>query len=383
MKLIVKTLHGAEQLLSNELKALGASDVVIARRSVNCNADKRLLYKVNLWSRLATRVLMPVCEFQASNDKQIYDHIYQYPWEHIIAPERTFLIDHISFSRSFPNSQWIAYKAKDAIVDRIRDKKGSRPSVSQDNPDVMLNIHAQDREDQQTAFALSLDATGYPPLNARGYRLQDWPSFTNPVLAQALLQLSGWTPEQPLIDPLCGAGTILIEAAMKALNIPPAIQRTNPFSIGCGFAFQDWLDFDPVMWQEILDEAKQARKNVRLSITGSDIDTAALDVARLSTLDLRINTDVFIMRKALREVERTADSGTIITCPPTNQDSFRRNLDDFYKEMAYYFSRNFPDHDAWIYSTSMKALRAIPFRAERKFQLYSGSTEGNFNLYPF
>ncbi len=357
-------------MLRRELEGLGATNVDMQRRAVTCEADKETLYRINLWSRLALRVLIPVVEFQAQNDKEIYDNVYAYNWHEVLSPEKTMMIDHVSFSSIFNNSQFLAYKAKDAIVDKIRDNVGTRPSINTESPDVMLNIHATDDK-----ISLSLDATGQA-LNKRGYRSAVLPTATNEVLAAALIELAKWSPDDALIDPMCGCGTICIEAAMKARNIAASLYRKEPFG------FQNWLDYEPEMWNKLVDEAKQAVNNRRLTIVGSDIDSDALDIAKLSTLELGLNPDVRIMRKSLREQERTTESGTIITCPPVDGD-YKRGIEEFYKEITFYMSRKFPDHDAWIFSTNLKALRCIEYRSEKKYQIYSGSTEGNFNLYPF
>lgn len=371
MKLIVKTLYGAEELLKKELETLGATQITTQRRAVTCQADKQTLYKINLWSRFALRVLMPVCEFQAKNDKELYDNIYAYEWQEMIEPNQSFMIDHISFSSIFSNSQFLAQKTKDAIVDKIREKRGSRPSVNFDNPDILLNVHATDE-----LISVSLDASGMS-LNRRGYRNVQLPSATNEVLAAALVELSGWTANDTLIDPMCGSGTICVEAAMKARNIAPNLYRKE------GFGFQNWKDYDESLWKNIFDQAQQARNNIRLNIVGSDIDGDALDIAKLSTLELGLTPDVRTLRKSLKEQERITESGIVITCPPTNSEESRRGLEDLYKEITYYISHNFPDHDAWIFSTDLKALRAIEYKAEKKYQIYNGSSEGNFNLYPF
>ena len=371
MKIIIKTLHGAEKLLSKELETLGATDISAQRRAVTCEADKETMYKINLWSRFALRVLVPVVEFQAKDDKELYSHVHKFSWHHVISPDKSIMIDHISFSSLFPNSQFLAQKAKDAIVDKIRDKKGSRPYVDFDNPDILLNIHATDE-----SITVSLDASGMS-LNRRCYRNIQMPNATNEVLAAALVELSGWTPSEALIDPMCGSGTILIEAAMKARNIAPNLSRNVPFG------FQNWLDYEPAIWERLVAEAKAAIKPVRLNLIGSDINSEALDIAKTSTLDLGLNSDIRIMRKSLREQERITQSGVVITCPPYNATETKRDLGDLYQEVAYYLSKQFPDHDAWIYSTNLQALKAIQFKAEKKFELYNGSSEGNFNMYPF
>lgn len=372
MKLIVKTLCGAEELLSKELEQLGATNITSQRRAVYCEVeDHKTLYKINLWSRFALRVLVPVVEFTAQNDKEIYDAVYAYDWHKVITPEKSIMIDHITFSSAFPDSQFLAYKAKDAIVDKIREKLGARPYVDTENPDIMLNIHATDE-----GMTVSLDASGYS-LNKRGYRSANYPNATNEVLAAALVELSGWDPEMALIDPMCGTGTICLEAAMKARNIAANLYRKEVFG------FMNWLTFDEQAWKELKQEAKDVQNKQRLTIIGSDIDPDAVDIAKLSTLELGFNPDVRIQRKGFREQERQTEEGVIITVPPYIQEEGRRSLEDLYKEATYFMSRKFPDHDAWIYSTNLKALRAIEYRSAQKFEIYNGSQEGNFNLYPF
>ncbi len=372
MKLIVKTLYGAESLLSKELEQLGATNISEQRRAVTCEVpDYRTLYKINLWSRFALRVLMPVVEAVVANDKELYDAVRNYEWHRFITPDKTIMVDHMSFSSIFPDSQFIAMRAKDAIVDQIREKCGARPYVDIDNPDIMLNIHATDNR-----IAVSLDASGYA-LNRRGYRLGQTQYATNEVLAAILVELSGWQPDITLVDPMCGTGTICIEAALKARNIAPNIYRKD------GYSFMQWDLFDHNVWNELISEAKDLQTDTRLRIFGSDIDGEALDIAKHSTLEIGLNNGVRIQRKGIREIERATEDGMIITVPPYVQEEGRRDLDDLYKEVTYFMSRKLPDYDAWIYSTNLKALRAIEYKSEKKYQLYNGSQEGNFNMYPF
>jgi len=378
LKLIVKTLYGAEELLSKELEQLGATNITSQRRAVNCEADTRTLYKINLWSRFALRVLVPVVEVKAQTPEELYDAVYAYDWHKVISPDKSIKFDHISFSSLFPDSQYLAYKAKDAVVDKIRDNAGARPYVCFDYPDIMLNVHATDE-----GINVSLDASG-SSLNKRGYRILSQETSneviqasTNEVLAAALVELSGWTPDQTLVDPMCGMGTICVEAAMKARNIAPNLYRKEVLG------FMNWLTFDDKLWKELKEEAKDLQNKCRLNIIGSDINSDALDIAKLATLELGLNPDVRIVRKGIREQERLTQEGVIITVPPCIQEEGRRDLEDFYKEVTYFLSRKFPDHDAWIYSTNLKALRAIEYRSAQKFQIYNGSQEGNFNLYPF
>ena len=360
MKLIVKTLYGAESLLSKELEQLGATNINEQRRAVACEvSDYRTLYKINLWSRFALRVLVPVVEVVVANDKELYDAVRNYEWHRFITPDKTIMVDHMSFSAIFPDSQFLAMRAKDAIVDQIRTECGARPYVDTERPDIMLNIHATDNR-----ITVSLDASG-TTLNRRGYRQGQMQYATNEVLAASLVELSGWQPDITLVDPMCGTGTICIEAAMKARNIAPNLYRKESYS------FMHWALYDHNIWKELITEAKDLQSNCRLRILGSDIDGDALDIAKLSTLEIGLNDGVRIQRKGVRELERTTEDGMIITVPPYVQEEGRRDLDDLYKEVTYFMSRKLPDYDAWIYSTNLKALRAIEYKSEKKYQIYN------------
>lgn len=369
MKLIVKTLQGLEESLKKELTTLGVANVTIGKKNVIGDADDETLYKVCLWSRLAIRVLVPIVEFDAKTDKEIYDRVYELDWQNIIPTQKTFLIDHVSFSQVFPNSQFLAQKTKDAIVDKIREKVGSRPSIDVENPDIIVNLHVADSH-----FTISLDASG-ESLNRRGYRSLQLPTATNEVLAAGLVELSGWTPSEALIDPMCGSGTICIEAAMKAMNMAPGIHRKK-------YSFKNWANYNDQLWTRLFDDAKNSIKKVRLNIVGSDVDLEALDLAKQTTLDLGISRDVRIVRCSLREQSSSTQTGIVLTCPPSSQDDLGRDILDFYKEMAYLLLHHYPEHDAWVYSTNLKALRSMDLLAEEKLVVFNGATEGHFNKYP-
>lgn len=367
MKLIVKTYVGVEAILAKELEQLGATNIEQQRRVVNCEADKETLYKICYRSRLAIRVMVALAEFHASNEDEVYDNVRKIAWQDVLKNGAAIYIDHVTFSQQMPDSQYVAQKAKEAIVDQMLEATGNRPYVNADDPDYLINIHVTDER-----VSVSLDAVG-APLDRRGYRVEGIDAATNEVLAAALADLSGWEPSQTLVDPMCGAGTICIEAAMKARNIPAAFYRKY------SFFFENFTDYDEALWQKVKEEANAMRNNIRLSIVGSDVDTDATDIAKTSTLEMKLTTDVRISRRSLREQVRMTQEGVVITCPPTNPDETRRGLPDFYKEATYYLSHNFPDYDVWIYSTDADALDAIPFDAEKEIEV----KDGFFHLYPF
>ena len=367
LKLIVKTLIGAEQILAKELEALGGTDVQPQRRAVYCEADKETLYRICYCSRFAVRINVNLTEFSAQNENDIYDGARAIAWDELIKPRSTYFIDHVSFSQAMPDSRNAAQRLSDAICDKMMETTGEHPYSNADDPDYVINIHVTDER-----VAISLDAVG-APLSRRGYRPEGIEAATNEVLAAVLVELSGWEPSMALVDPMCGAGTICIEAAMKARNIPA--QKYRKYA----FLFENFKDFDSALFDKVKQEAEAKQNNIRLSIVGSDIDTDATDIAKTSTLEMRLTTDVRIARRSLREQSRMTREGMVITCPPTDPEQTRRGLEDFYKEATYYLSHNFPDFDVWIYSTSADAMDAIPFDAEKEIE----TCDGYFHLFPF
>lgn len=372
MKLIVKTLHGVEELLAAELQELGATEIAAERRAVACEVDLETMYKICYLSRFALRVLVEVVKCKPETDKDLYNAVHEFPWNEYIAPSQLIFIDHITFSQKWSNSKFLAMKTKDAIVDQIAEKCGSRPSVDAEKFDILLNVHATDDD-----VTISLDASR-TSLNRRGYRTTQPASATNEVLAAALVKLSGWTPDQALYDPMCGAGTICIEAAMMARNIPANKYRKEPFG------FEKWQNLDAELWQKIKDEADAKINNVRLTIIGSDLNTEGLDIYKQAALLMNLTPDVRCIKQSVKEATRQTAEGMVITCPPTDdEEAPKKNIIEYYKELTYYLSRNFPDHDVWVYSSNLKALRNVPYGAEERLKVFSGNTEGNFNKYPF
>ena len=252
--MIAKTFQGLEEILAEELTTLGANDIQIGRRMVSFTGDKRMMYKANFCLRTAIRILKPIKNFTAKDADEVYNQIQAIPWEEYLDVNKTFAIDAVVFSEEFRHSKFVSYKVKDAIVDYFREKTGKRPSVRINNPDVLLNIHIA-----HTTCTLSLDSSG-ESLHRRGYRQEQVEAPLNEVLAAGMVLMTGWRGECDLIDPMCGSGTIPIEAALIARNIAPGVFRK-------GFAFEKWVDFDSEMFDEIYNDDSQepARNETALS----------------------------------------------------------------------------------------------------------------------
>ena len=254
-ELVAKTFHGLEEVLAKELTELGASDIEIGNRMVAFTGDKAMMYKANFCLRTAIRILKPIKHFKANNADEVYENIKSIEWENYLDTTKSFSVDSVVFSNEFRHSKFVAYKVKDAIVDYFRDKTGERPSVRISNPDVLLNIHiAEDR------CTLSLDSSG-ESLHRRGYRQEAVEAPLNEVLAAGMILMTGWKGECDLIDPMCGSGTIPIEAALIARNIAPGVFRKE-------FAFEKWVDFDQELFDSIYNVCKN---NGKKDIQGVDV----------------------------------------------------------------------------------------------------------------
>lgn len=361
-------MHGLEGVLAKELEQLGATDVKPMRRGVSCEGDLKMMYKINLWSRTALRVMMPVHTFTAKTEDELYEETKKFEWHTLLENNKTFAIDHVVFSNLFKHTGYVALKTKDAIVDQIRSATGNRPYVNVQNPDVLINLHVAN-----DVVTLSIDSSG-EPLNRRGYRIGVHPSPINEVLAAGMLLLAGWDASTTLIDPMCGSGTIILEAAMMAKNMAPGLKRKK-------FGFMGWKNYDAAIWEELKKEAEAAVVSPRVNILGSDIDVRAVDVAKHSSLEFGLNQEVRIQKCALKEQKMLTKKGMLIINPPYGERLQKDDIVAFYKEMAYYLKRNFPGYEAWIISSNLFAMLVMGLKSSQKHMLYNGSLECTFNQY--
>ncbi|MDD2911047.1 MAG: THUMP domain-containing protein, partial [Petrimonas sp.] len=244
--MIAKTMAELEDVLAEELITLGANDVEIGTRMVSFTGDKALMYKANVHCRTALRILKPIYNFKAENAGEVYDALKQLNWEDYLSLDKTFSIDAVVFSHIFNHSKFVAYKVKDAIADWFSERYEKRPSVSVTNPDIVFNIHIAHNK-----CTLSLDSSG-ESLHKRGYRIAQTEAPLNEVLAAGMILKSGWRGESTFVDPMCGSGTLLIEAAMIALGIPPGIHRQS-------FGFEKWSDFDEDLFSDIYNDDSGSR----------------------------------------------------------------------------------------------------------------------------
>ena len=367
MKLTIKTLFGFEEILSKEVKALGGEKIEKITRGVKCEGNPEFLYRANLSLRTAMKILVPIYDFQAQNEKQLYDKMMAFDWSNFLDVDQTFAIDTVVFSELFTHSKFVGLKAKDAIVDQFRNKYRRRPSIDTDKPDVLFNLHCA-----KDFFTISMDSSG-APLNQRGYREDGHRAPMNEVLAAGMVTLAGWDKSIPLVDPMCGSGTILTEAAMIAMNMPPNLRRKD-------FGFRTWPEYSPILWNRVKSEEESKMRKPNLDLIGIDVDESVAQLARKALGKIGLRREVRIKNADFRDFKPINDSGMIITNPPYGE-RIGDDMIDFYKTMGDAFKQNFAGYDAWLISSNKKALKQIGLKDSERIKLYNGKLECDFCKY--
>lgn len=366
-EIIAKTFQGLEEILAEELTTLGANDIQIGRRMVSFTGDKRMMYKANFCLRTAIRILKPIKHFTAKDADEVYSQIQEIPWEEYLDTDKTFAIDAVVFSEEFRHSKFVSYKVKDAIVDYFRDKTGKRPSVRINNPDILLNIHIA-----QTTCTLSLDSSG-ESLHRRGYRQEAVEAPLNEVLAAGMILMTGWRGECDLIDPMCGSGTIPIEAALIARNIAPGVFRK-------GFAFEKWVDFDADMFDEIYNDDSQERE-FEHKIYGYDNNPKANEIATHNIKAAGVFKDVVLKLQPFQQFEQPKEKSIIITNPPYGERISTNDLLGLYQMIGERLKHAFVGNEAWVLSYREECFDQIGLKASEKVPLFNGPLECEFRKY--
>jgi putative N6-adenine-specific DNA methylase len=366
-ELVAKTFHGLEEILAKELTELGASNIEIGNRMVAFTGDKALMYKANFCLRTAIRILKPIKHFKANTADEVYDNIKSIAWENYLDNTKSFAVDAVVFSNDFRHSKFVAYKVKDAIVDYFRDQTGERPSVRINNPDVLLNIHiAEDR------CTLSLDSSG-ESLHRRGYRQEAVEAPLNEVLAAGMILMTGWKGECDLIDPMCGSGTIPIEAALIARNIAPGVFRKE-------FAFEKWVDFDQDLFDSIYNDDSQERE-FNHKIYGYDNNPKANEIAIRNVKAAGLSKEIELKLQPFQQFEQPKEKSIIITNPPYGERISTDDLLGLYKMIGERLKHAFAGNDAWILSYRDECFDQIGLKPSVKIELYNGALECQFRKY--
>ena len=366
-ELIAKTFMGLEPVLAQELTQLGANNVQTGRRMVSFTGDKEMMYRANFQLHTAIRILKPIAHFKARSAEDMYDEVKKIDWSKYIEKGKTFSVDSVVYSEEFRNSRFVTYKVKDAIVDQFREKTGIRPNISVSNPDIRLNIHIA--EDKAT---LSLDSSG-ESLHRRGYRQESVEAPLNEVLAAGMILMSGWKGDSDFIDPMCGSGTILIEAALIARNISPGVFRKE-------FAFEKWPDYDQDLFDRIYNDDSQ-EKEFNHHIYGYDIDMKAVNTARLNVKAAGLSQLITVEQQDFKNFKKPAEKSIIITNPPYGERISTPNLLGTYKMIGERLKHEFGGNEAWVLSYREECFDQIGLKPSIKIPLYNGSLECEFRKY--
>ena len=370
-EMLAKTFKGLEQVLATELVQLGANNVQVERRAVSFTGDKRMLYTANMCLRTASRVLVPIFSFKAQKADDIYEQVKALDWSQYMTIKTTFQIDATVYSDYFRHSQFVTYRVKDAIVDYWMEHENQRPSVKLEGADLYLNVHiAGDR------VTLSLDSSG-ESLHKRGYRVANTQAPINEALAAGMLLLAGWKGQSDFYDPMCGSGTLLIEAALIARNIAPGVYRQ-------GFAFEKWADFDANLWDEVYNDDSRERE-FKHKIYGSDAGYYAVQAATKNIQSASLQRDIEVKQIRVEEL-RLADTNTegalVMINPPYGERlSQDKNVLRLYQDMGTALKHQFSGATAWVISSNEEALKCIGLRPAKKIHLVNGDLDCLFNKY--
>ena len=366
-ELIAKTFQGLEEVLAQELIELGANDVQIGRRMVSFSGDQEMMYRANFCLRTAVRVLKPISHFRARNADDVYKAVKEIEWNDFLDLDTSFVVDTTVYSTEFRNSKFVAYKVKDAIVDYFMEREGKRPNISVSNPDLRLNIHIAEE-----SCTLSLDSSG-ESLHLRGYRTATVDAPINEVLAAALIKMSGWQFDCDLIDPFCGSGTILVEAALMARNIYPGVFRRK-------FGFENWKDFNPELLSSIFDDDSNER-TFEHRIIGADINLRAVEAAQANAKAAGVADLITVEQREIRNFTHPESPALLITNPPYGERLRPEDLSDIYRTLGEKLKREFQGGEAWVISSREELFDSMRLRPSFKVPLQNGSLDCELRKY--
>ncbi len=366
-QMVAKTYQGLEDVLRDELIALGAHNVEMGTRMVTFEGDNEMMYKANMCCRTALRILKPIVKFTADDPDELYDAVRDYDWEKFLTVNSTFAIDSTVNSSEFTHSRYVTYRVKDGIVDFFNDKYGRRPSIRLNGADVMFNVHIFENR-----VTISLDSSG-EPLSHRGYRVEQTEAPISEVLAAGIIMKTGWRGDCDFVDPMCGSGTFLTEAALIAANINPGIYRKS-------FAFEKWPDFDKDLFENIYNDDSQERP-FAYKIYGGDIDPEAVAIARRNVRNAHLEEMIEISCRSVTEWTDNAPEGVLVTNPPYGERLRPDDIQNLYREIGSTLKKYFKGWHAWIIGAKDEHFAAIGLKPSMKLPLLNGSLECSLNEY--
>ena len=359
--MVAKTFLGLEGVLADELRALGAEDVAEGNRVVYFKGDKEILYRANFACRTAVRILKPVLTLRSTGADDLYEQLKGFDWEQLMTVKTTFAIDATVYSEDFNNSRFVTYRVKDAIADYFNDKYGKRPSIRLTNPDIRLDVHISGRD-----VTLSLDSSG-DPLFKRGWRVAQTDAPINEVLAAGIILLSGWDGKTDLIDPMCGSGTFLIEAALIAANIAPGVYRDS-------YAFQQWPDYDADLFDKIYNDDSGEREFTH-KIYGSDIEGKAIAIARTNVKNAGLNKYIELERRDFNDINEVPEGGTLISNPPYGERLDVEDIESLYRDLGYKFKHTFQGYNIWLICYNEELYYKVGLKPSVRYKLNNGGLD--------
>ena len=380
--MLAKTFKGLEEVLAQELIELGANDVQLERRAVSFRGDKALLYRANLCLRTASRILVPIVEATLTPKKKniapedlLYEAVKRVEWSRYMSVENTFAIDATVYSDTFRNSRFVTYRVKDAIADYWMEHANKRPSVAVEAPDMLINVHIAKEH-----LTLSLDSSG-ESLHKRGYRVANTEAPINEALAAGMLLMAGWKGQSDFYDPMCGSGTLLIEAALIARNIAPGVFRQ-------AFAFEKWSDFDAELWSDIYNDDSQEHEFTH-KIYGSDASFYAIQQAAKNIKSAGVQKDVELKQIRMEEIKISnlqssiSNPSPLVMLNPPYGERLKSNkeMEDLYSAIGSTLKHQFAGATAWIISSNDAAMKCIGLKPSRKVRLLNGELDCQFNRY--
>ncbi len=368
--LVITTFHGLERVLAGEVMRLGGLDVEEHMRAVTLTGDRKMLYAANYHLRTALRVLRVVARCRAGDAGELYRAAREVEWERFFSNGQRFLVETAVRSPHFRNSMFVAQRVKDAVADRFRDKTGMRPSVDRKNPEIRIHVRISGK-----SCVLSLDSSG-EPLFRRGYRVRQGVAALNEVLAAGMILLSGWHGDTPFLDPMCGSGTLPIEAALFALDIPPGYLRQR-------YAFIKWKDYDAGLYQSVKTQYASPRKRTPAPVIGSDRSAVAIRLARLNVTQAGLEEQIKLMILPVEEMTPPAGPpGIIVTDPPYGKRMRPADLRNIYRNLGQSLMNNFPGYTAWILSNDERSFRWLGMQHTASFELNHGGLHVTLRKFP-
>ena len=367
-KMVAKTMAGLENVLAEELTAMGAQNVEPLYRAVSFEGDKALMYRANYCCRTALRILRPITSFVARNEMMLYNNIFKIQWHEIFNINETFAIDAVTSGNYFTHSQYAALKVKDAIADEFREHFGARPSVDVENPDLRINVHIENEK-----VTLSFDSSG-ESLHKRGYRKSVDKAPMNEVLAAGLIKLTGWKCDCNFVDCMCGSGTLPIEAAMLAMGIPAGFFRKK-------WGFMTWHDFDKELWQNVVLDAGAEMEEFDYEILASDHSAKAVEIAKANITNAHLQHDIKLSKQDMFDMVPPEGGGIMIINPPYGERLEEKDIINLYKGIGDALKKNFKGFEAWIISSNKDVLKLVGLKPSKKIDVYNGPLECKFERF--